>query len=331
MPLSPQNIAALKAGPWKDRYDDACSPEPATVPLTDILLDAWSMTSIRERMPGRPDVGPWLRGIDDELPQTTIAWRAELDEPGFADLSLGDIEEWFDTHRILTHETLSVPTSAAAKWFADRWEKLDDKQKSEVGKRSIVVDRAGLKLVTVKDVIDQLSRKNTDSIRFAELILPASFGGIERHVGLLNAEAPKNPEDAKNADDPTRRDNAKARLVAPDVADLAEGLRRQREIITRTEDGEPETRIIGGGTPPPNPAHFRIELTSDDDCVARLVSHVPKREKLEYGSTKQTLQQHVDEVCKAADRILSRTAIASYFTAKLSRIRCRTSVERHAR
>ena len=87
----------------------ACSPEPTTVELTDILLDAWSMTSITEPMPGRPEVGPWLRGIEEELPQTTIAWRAELDLNGFADLDLDEIEEWFDTHRVLTHETLSVP------------------------------------------------------------------------------------------------------------------------------------------------------------------------------------------------------------------------------
>ena len=74
------------------------------VELTDILLDSWSMTSIIKPMPGRPEVGPWLRGIDNDLPQTTIAWCAELDEAGFAELELDDIEEWFDTHRILTRK-----------------------------------------------------------------------------------------------------------------------------------------------------------------------------------------------------------------------------------
>ena len=149
------------------------------VELTDILLDAWSMTSIVEPMPGRPR--SWAVGARDgrRLPQTTIAWRAELDLPGFDQLDLETIEEWFDTHRILTHETLSVPTSIAAKWFTDRWDQLEDKRKSEVGNRSIVADRAGLKLVTVNGLINQLSRNNDDSISNAELILPASFGGIE--------------------------------------------------------------------------------------------------------------------------------------------------------
>src|SRR5690606_111862 len=76
--VSPKNLAALKSGDWKDKYTDACSPEPATVDLTDILLDAWSMTSVTERMPGRPEVAPWLRGGDDQQAQTTVAWRAEL-------------------------------------------------------------------------------------------------------------------------------------------------------------------------------------------------------------------------------------------------------------
>ncbi len=292
--VSPKNLAALKASDaWtlkadngKSAYENACSPEPTTVPLTDILLDAWSMTSITAPMPGRPAVGPWLRGIADELPQTTIAWRAELDLEGFEQFDLQEIEEWFDTHRILTHETLSVPTSFAAKWFLDRWDKLDGNQKSDVGKRLIVVDRAGLKRVTVADVINQLDRKNMESIRNADLILPASFGGIERGIGLLDAAAPRKPEDAKDADEQTRHANANLRLVAPDVADAVKELPRQREIVAKTEDGEPERRIIGGGTKPGKPARFVVELASDDEQTVRLVSYVSRREKLEWGTDK---------------------------------------------
>ena len=82
--VSPRNIAALKSGRWRGKYAAACSPEPTMVERTDILLDAWSMTSVTTPMPGRPDVAPWLRGIAEwEPPQTTIAWRAELDQPGF--------------------------------------------------------------------------------------------------------------------------------------------------------------------------------------------------------------------------------------------------------
>ncbi len=314
MDVSPKALAAFRNSLTPEQIKDVLSPTPTTVELTDILLDAWSMTSITEPMPGRPEVGPWLRGIADwEPPQTTIAWRAELDEPGFADLDLGDIEEWFDTHRILTHETLSVLTSDAAKWFTDRWDNLDDGQKSEVGGRPIVIDRSGLGLVTLKEVIQQLARKNTDYIRHADLILPASFGGIERGDGLLDATAPKKPEDAKDVDEQARQANAKVRLVAPDVADLAYRLQRQREIHAKAEDDESVRRIIGGGTIPKKPAHFGIGLISDDDHTIRLVSHVPKREELEYGTEKQPLRQHVDKVCDALKDILPRLSLSNDF------------------
>lgn len=79
MDVSPKGLATFKEGLTSEQIKDASSPEPTTVELTDVLLDAWSMTSITERMPGRPEVGPWLRGIDQEQAQTTVAWRAELE------------------------------------------------------------------------------------------------------------------------------------------------------------------------------------------------------------------------------------------------------------
>lgn len=302
--VSPKNIADLKKsdawtkiadGQHRSRYELACAPEPTTVELTDILLDAWSMTSIIDRMPGRPDVAPWLRGIADDLPQTTIAWRAELDLPGFDQLDLESIEEWFDTHRILTHETLRVPTSAAAKWFSERWDGLIEEQQREIGARWILVDRAGLKRITIKDLIDQLSRKNTDALRNADLIVPASFGGIERGKGMLDAEASELPKEGGT------------RPVSPDVADERG---RLRQLVTQCEDGDPVIDTIGTGTKQTNAVRFVLELESDDDKTVKLVSYVPKREKLDLGSKRQTLAEHVGLVRKHTDSILSRLDVS---------------------
>lgn len=307
--VSPSKIDSLKRNDWRDRYADALSPPPTMVELTDILLDAWSMTSITERMPGRPDVAPWLRGVSEwEPPQTTIAWREELDLPGFDQLDMETIEEWFDTHRIRTFETLSVPTSAAAKWFTDRWYKLSDAQKYEVGGRSMIVDRAGLRLITIKELVDELARKSSDStstIRNTDLILPASFGGIERHKGLLDADAPQVPKDEEKKTSEERQKAIVARRVAPDVADERG---RFRELVTKTEDGDPDTRSIGLGTKPEKSKSSRlvVELESDDDKRVQLVSYVPKYEKPETGSKKQTLAEHVGLVRKHLDEILAR-------------------------
>jgi len=43
----------------------AFSPGPTLLGTTDILLDAWAMTTVREKLPGRPPVEPYLRGVAD--------------------------------------------------------------------------------------------------------------------------------------------------------------------------------------------------------------------------------------------------------------------------
>src|SRR5262249_33191041 len=45
------------------RFEQALTPIPTILPATDILFDAWAMTTIRGRLPGRPAVEPYLHGI----------------------------------------------------------------------------------------------------------------------------------------------------------------------------------------------------------------------------------------------------------------------------
>lgn len=317
--VSPKNIAQLKRTVWntipkeeqgadkpRSRYDLACAPVPTMVELTDILLDAWSMTSITEPMPGRPEVGPWLRGIDDDLPQTTIAWRAELDVPGFGDLDLDEIEEWFDTHRILTHETLSVPTSVAAKWLIDRWAKLPESLRSQLENRPVIVDRAGTTVIPLKRLIDQLSRKGADStttICYADVILPALFGGIERRIGLLDAGAPTISTDEDK--------------FCTDVADVRG--ERYREKVEIPEDGEAvSTALDTNAAKPVKKARYALELESDDNKTVLLVSYVARREKQEIGSKPQPLEEHVKAVRKVTDRIIRALQLAADDTIRIA-------------
>ncbi len=56
----------------------AFAPEPTILPATEILFDAWAMTTIQQKMPGRPPVTPYLHGIAQwEPPRTSVAWRNE--------------------------------------------------------------------------------------------------------------------------------------------------------------------------------------------------------------------------------------------------------------
>jgi CRISPR-associated endonuclease/helicase Cas3 len=65
---------------FKELIDEATTGESLHPLLTRAVLDAWSMTSL-EAHPGRPKVGPWIRGWLDEdkqPPQTQVLWRRHL-------------------------------------------------------------------------------------------------------------------------------------------------------------------------------------------------------------------------------------------------------------
>jgi len=70
--------AALGSLPLSERQD-AFTPGPQILPATDILFDAWALTSVRNKLPGRPAVAEWLHGIAEwEPPETYVAWRTEV-------------------------------------------------------------------------------------------------------------------------------------------------------------------------------------------------------------------------------------------------------------
>ncbi|MBX9622592.1 MAG: type I-U CRISPR-associated helicase/endonuclease Cas3 [Gemmataceae bacterium] len=59
----------------------AFSPPPDCVPTSDILFDAWALTTVRDRLPGRPPIADYLHGVSGwEPPETHVAWRQEVEE-----------------------------------------------------------------------------------------------------------------------------------------------------------------------------------------------------------------------------------------------------------
>src|SRR5690606_15581484 len=60
--------------PMAKAIGDASTRSPLWPELTMALVNAWSMTSVKDHT-GRPDVQPWLRGWIDQEPQTRMIWR----------------------------------------------------------------------------------------------------------------------------------------------------------------------------------------------------------------------------------------------------------------
>lgn len=72
---SPAALAEVPVGPRVQAF----TPPPVVPGTTDVLLDAWTLTSIRSRLPGRPPVADWLHGVAPwEPPEAHVAWREEV-------------------------------------------------------------------------------------------------------------------------------------------------------------------------------------------------------------------------------------------------------------
>jgi CRISPR-associated endonuclease/helicase Cas3 len=105
---SPKALAGLKdRADLPCEIDDAYSPKPTILDTTDVLFDAWAMTTIRGQMPGRPAVAPYLHGVADWEPaETHVAWREEVGI--LTDEALGryDPREMLEHYPLKPHELL---------------------------------------------------------------------------------------------------------------------------------------------------------------------------------------------------------------------------------
>ncbi len=323
MDVSPKAITEFKSNLSADELKSASTPEPTMVELTDILLDAWSMTSITDRMPGRPEVGPWLRGIADDLPQTTIAWRAEMELFKHDSNSQNALKAIFTKHHIRPHESITTNSYHVVEFLKQVCKLRDrpsDLPNTEVALR---LSRGKIVLRTIRELAEEPGILNAEPT----LILPATFGGLDA-AGMLDAEAiPK----LAVADDSPRK--------SLDVADHSryeqrdDASPRLRLIIRRTEDGTWVPECLPGGVViserlqlqpayPTSTALFAdlrktdlrirlvqpIELNDEGDAVRSLVMLTPlsNRNKPED----QSLAGHVGAVVDEAKGIVSALGLA---------------------
>ena len=111
----------------------AFAPLPVFLETTDILFDAWALTTIRGKLPGRPMVEPYLHGIAEwEPPETHVAWREEVG------VITGDLltkyrpEDLLEDYPLKPHELLRDNSSRVF----DRLKKLGPSRDSRSGSSS---------------------------------------------------------------------------------------------------------------------------------------------------------------------------------------------------
>lgn len=167
--------AALGDLPAEARHS-AFTPPPAILPVSDILFDAWALTSVREKLPGRPPVAEWLHGIAEwEPPETYIAWREEVECLSSELLGTYKPEDLLEDYPLKPHEVLRDRTA----WILDQLEQIADRC-PDLPAWMIEPDGE----IRVLSLGQLTAEGNQNNLADCTVLLPPSAGGLD--AGILN-------------------------------------------------------------------------------------------------------------------------------------------------
>ncbi len=156
----------------------AFTPPPTILPVTDILFDAWALTTIREPLPGRPPVEPYLHGLPAEWqpPETQVAWREEVGRITGALLDFYRPADLLEAYPLKPHEWLKEPSYRAFKHFAALAERHPD------APVWLMNDTGSVEVLTLQQIAD---KNNKERIEGQTVLLAPYVGGLTRQ-GLLD-------------------------------------------------------------------------------------------------------------------------------------------------
>jgi CRISPR-associated endonuclease/helicase Cas3 len=280
--VSPGNMRRMLEKLSANEREGAFSPRPEAPPLTDILLDGWSLTSVQE-MPGIPEVAAFLHGLTSDIPETFVVWRREIDLLVEAEVSDDEIRNWFRACRVESRERLRDQTHRVQKVL----EKLlkNHRQSDKNKDFSVVVldERGGVQGSQLSKIVEKDFK-----LAYRTVVLPVEAGGLDQD-GMLCSKA-----------------------VAPfdglilDVSEKGAGdNRRERWLHYRSTNGERFERLITGEIldGPPHAlrekervilkeSSEREEGTNSRDLVLFVSPRRSALEDPETTSARQTLEEH---------------------------------------
>jgi len=299
---SPLTLSNLDA---KQRQG-AFAPKPMILPATETLFDAWALTSIRGKMPGRPEVADYLHGIAEwEPPRTRVAWREEVN------LVVGDRLERYepidllDEYALLPRELLSDASERVLREL----DAMRDRLLGAVYPVWLVNDSGEVEVLTLEKLLSVDKKQATARIKDRTLLLPPSAGGLSSS-GILDGASPHayDVADKSNGDDDDR-----IRVLSDDAGydTKTKGMRRvlSVELDLGGEGDEPRAwdwfkrRPLEGGRTAQRPVRWdvhvkdvvdhcdfilgRLKLPTDIKqaihIAARLHDHGKRREQFQFG------------------------------------------------
>ncbi len=208
---SPAALRKLNA----DERSKAFSPLPTIRPATDILFDAWAMTSIRESLPGRPNIAPYLHGEAEwQVPETQIAWRSEVEIITGELVKIYDPEELLGEYPLKPHELLRSPSYRVRDELAQIVKRLGDDKAATLCPWLVSNDGK----VSRACSLAELAEKDNETLLYnSTLLLAPSHGGLSNGLLEGKAAAPETPGTL-------------------DVADILEGPATRVRVKSASED-----------------------------------------------------------------------------------------------
>jgi CRISPR-associated endonuclease/helicase Cas3 len=159
------------------QWPDAMLPPPRRLPLTDMLFDAWALTSGTKGLVNAPEVEPYLHGLEKERPETYVAWRTEVSLLANANLGSDTLQDWFKNCRIESQEQLREPTYQ----LIDELKKLAQHCGDKPAIR--LASNGEAELLTVQ----KLANASFGELMYATIVLPVEIGGLSPE-GLFDAK-----------------------------------------------------------------------------------------------------------------------------------------------
>ena len=160
----------------RDLPTGALSEIPLKAPLHTWHIDVWSQTSLGTH-PARPPVDAWLHGKQDDIPETYVAWREDVQYLLSEDIDSDDRKEVLQKYRLLAHELLREPTSQ----LVTKLETLAQDSKTDA-KFLIVKRDGGIEVGSIRDFAsitsDAERRLAAARIAFCKILLPPGCGRL---------------------------------------------------------------------------------------------------------------------------------------------------------
>ncbi len=226
--------AALRNLPEAERIA-AFTPSPMICPATDILFDTWALTSVRERLPGRPPVADWLHGVAEwEPPETYVAWREEVEVLTDDLLVRCKPADLLEDYPLKPHELLRDRSDRVRK-------ELENIAACDPDHSCWLLNADGeVRVLRMRELIQKdRQKKPVINLKDCTVILSPKAGGLRK--GLLDGEEPfdKNQSDLYDVSEKWFDEEGQSRRgrVWDDVEPPA-GMRLVRTIDTRADAEE---------------------------------------------------------------------------------------------